>query len=179
MKRKINGKFITALVTASLCLSGCGVIETVTTESSKPAEITTTESSKPAEVTATESNVKLDIDVDGMLEAADQEAARLEKKLAEDATLTQSDMNELSQEIYIIWDDLLNELWGILKENLDQETMDKLLKEQRTWIADKESKVKQEAAEFAGGSMAALAANQKAAELTKERAYVLAKYIRD
>ena len=167
MKRKINGKFVTALMIASLCTSGCGAIETVTTESSKPAEITTTES-----------NEKLGIDVDGMLEAADQEAALLEKKLAEDATLTQSDMNALSQEIYIIWDDLLNELWGLLKENLDQKTMDKLLQEQRTWIADKEAEVKQAGAEFAGGSMAALAANQKAAELTKERVYVLAEYLR-
>ena len=174
MKRKINRKFVTMLVIASLCLGGCGTIKT--------EQQNTTESSETVETT-TESTVKIEVDVDGMLEAAEQEAAEqeaavLEKKLSEDASLKQSDMNILSSEIYVIWDDLLNELWGILKENLDQETMDKLLQEQRAWIVDKEAAVKEAGAQFAGGSMAPLAANQKAAELTKARVQVLAEYLK-
>lgn len=169
MKRKINRKFVTMFVIASLCLGGCGTIKT--------EQQNTTESSETVETT-TESTVKIEVDVDGMLEAAEQEAAVLEKKLSEDASLKQSDMNILSSEIYVIWDDLLNELWGILKENLDQETMDKLLQEQRAWIVDKEAAVKEAGAQFAGGSMAPLAANQKAAELTKARVQVLAEYLK-
>lgn len=169
MKRKINRKFVTMFVIASLCLGGCGTIKT--------EQQNTTESGETVETT-TESTVKIEIDVDGMLEAAEQEVAVLEKKLSEDASLKQSDMNILSSEIYVIWDDLLNELWGILKENLDQETMDKLLQEQRAWIVDKEAAVKEAGAQFAGGSMAPLAANQKAAELTKARVQVLAEYLK-
>jgi uncharacterized protein YecT (DUF1311 family) len=179
------------LVIASLCLGGCGTIKTeqqnttessesvesVTTESSETTETVTTESSETVGIT-TESTVEPEVDVDGMLEAAEQAAAVLEKKLSEDASLKQSDMNILSGEIYVIWDDLLNELWGILKENLDQETMDKLLQEQRAWIVDKEAAVKEAGAQFAGGSMAPLAANQKAAELTKARVQVLAEYLK-
>ena len=170
MKRKINGKFVAMLVIASLCLGGCGTMKTGQTE--------TKESSETVESAATESEVQLEIDVDAMLEAAEQAAAVLEKKLSEDTSLKQTDMNNLSNEIYVIWDDLLNELWGILKENLDQETMDKLLQEQRAWIVDKEAAVKEAGAQFAGGSMAPLAANQKAAELTKARLQDLAEYLK-
>ena len=203
MKRKINGKFVAMLVIASLCLGGCGTMktgqtetkessekvesvitessetkETVTTQSSETKETVTTESSETVESAETESEVQLEIDVDAMLEAAEQAAAVLEKKLSEDTSLKQTDMNNLSNEIYVIWDDLLNELWGILKENLDQETMDKLLQEQRAWIVDKEAAVKEAGAQFAGGSMAPLAANQKAAELTKARLQDLAEYLK-
>ena len=180
MKRNINGKLIAMLMVASLCLSGCGEMKTEqkeTIESSESVEKVTTEGSETTETITTESTAQIEVDVDGMLEAAEQEAAVMEKKLTGDASLKQSDMNNLSYEIYMVWDDLVNELWGILKENLDQETMDKLLQEQRAWIADKEAAVKEAGAEFAGGSMAPLAANQKAAELTKARVHVLAEYL--
>ena len=181
MKRKLNKKLIAVCMMASLCFSGCGKMKIAEKESVQSNETIETDAAGSSEITESitiESTEKIGIDIDGMMEAADQEAALLEKKLTEDATLTQSDMNALSQEIYMIWDNLLNELWGILKENLDQETMDTLLKEQRIWITEKEAAVKEAGAAFSGGSMATLAANQKAAELTKARVQVLVEYLR-
>jgi len=184
----VNRKLVVMLVTASLCLGGCGRVENdhkdnsvnneiiVTTEKSEQESSATIQEPSSEELESLETEEKIDIDVNSMLEATEQEAALLQKKLTEDASLTQRDMNELSYEIYMIWDDLLNELWGVLKEHLDQEAMDKLLQDQRAWITQKEAEVKSAGEKYAGGSMAALVSNQKAAELTRSRVYFLAEY---
>ena len=46
-------------------------------------------------------------------------------------TLTQTDMNMKAQELYELWDDALNYLWGELKDSLPTEEFSKLLDEQR------------------------------------------------
>lgn len=123
---------------------------------------------------ATEVQVNYDIQI--MLEEAEAQAANLEKKLYEDASLTQADMNEISYEISIVWDELLNEIWSILNQSLDEETKAELLEEQRAWITEKEAEVKQ-VGEESGGSIAALLCNQRAAQLTRVRVYELANYL--
>ncbi len=123
---------------------------------------------------ATEVQVNYDIQI--MLEEAEAQAADLEKKLYEDASLTQADMNEISNEISTVWDELLNEIWSILNQSLDEETKAELLEEQRAWITEKEAEVKQ-VGEEAGGSIAALLCNQRAAQLTRTRVYELANYL--
>ena len=172
MKRKIKSsyKIIVLVLIVALTLLGCGTGEIVQKES-----LTNSEHVKETE--KVESVNSIAIDVQGMLETAEEEASTLHKKLAEDPSLKQSDMNELSHEIYLIWDDLLNELWAVLKETLDEKTMHNLLEEQRAWITMKEAEAKKAGEAFSGGSMAPLASNQKAAELTKERVYELATYL--
>ena len=205
MKRNVNGKIVILLTTAALCFAGCSIkgdkesittettikttesTETVNgTESTMTSETTETaaqDSSSQEQVSTAESSessvveIQSGIDVKSKLEEAEQNASVLQQKLTQDASLTQKDMNDLSYEIYMVWDDLLNELWGILKENLDQEVMDKLLQEQRGWISQKEAEVKLAGEKYAGGSIALLVSNQKAAELTKERVYELAVYL--
>ena len=112
-----------------------------------------------------------------MLTEAEEKASALQKKLTEDSSLKQSDMNVLSNDIYLIWDDLLNELWAVLKDALDEKTMNALLEEQRAWITMKEAEVIKAGEAFAGGSMAPLVSNQKGAELTRIRVYELAEYL--
>lgn len=193
MNRK--GKMVALSVVAVLCLVGCGNIENAHDSSSQSIEILkTSESTVPAssvvvqepateEASAEKSEgsaeEKGDLDIARMLADAEQEATILENKLAGDASLTQAAMNDLSYEIYMVWDDLLNELWGILKECLGPEDMDKLLQEQRAWITEKEAEVKAAGKEYGGGSMAALASNLKAAELTQARVAVLAEYLQE
>lgn len=46
---------------------------------------------------------------------------------------------EAQQIRYNKWDNLLNEIWGVLKEQLPKNQMDELLKTQRQWIKDKEA----------------------------------------
>ena len=77
-------------------------------------------------------------DVQQVLEDAKETSGALEKKLFEDPSLNQAEMNTLSYEMYVVWDDVLNDLWQVLKDTVDEEEKEKLLEEQRTWIADKE-----------------------------------------
>ena len=90
-----------------------------------------------------------------------------------DPNLKQIDFNEYSYRMYQIWDMTLNEIWGILKRNLNADDMATLTKEQLDWIAMKESSMKEAGAEVEGGSMYGMVVNQRGAELTKERVYEL------
>lgn len=157
MNRKMIGKIAIMATVAMLSLTGCGAQEQLSEETIVSIE-DLLETGK----------------VQKALADAEKSASVLEKKLMEDASLTQTDMNTLSMEIYQVWDDTLNELWKALKSALDEESMGDLLEEQRAWITKKEEEVKKAGEEFGGGSMAALVANQKAAELTKTRVYELA-----
>ncbi len=106
--------------------------------------------------------------------ASEEQAADLEAELQKAAS--QMDMNEISGQIYQLWDDTLNVIWGIMKTNLNPELMDQLTVEERAWITEKEAAVKEAGAEYEGGSMQSMVMNSKAAELTRERAYELAEY---
>ena len=123
---------------------------------------------------ATEAQVNFDIQI--MLEKAEEQEADLEKELYEDASLTQADMNDISYEIYMVWDELLNQVWIIINQSLDEEIKSELLEEQRAWITEKEAEVKQ-VGEEVGGSIAVLLCNQRAAELTRIRVYELTSYL--
>ena len=171
--KKMNSKIAIVVTATALCLTGCGEDSTSVTESSTIEESLSGEATVETENTT----VQTDYDVQSVLEEAESEAAALQKKLEEDPTLNQADMNTLSMEIYQIWDDVLNDLWKNLKATLDEETMDDLLQEQRAWIKEKEAEVQQAGAEFGGGSMAPLVANQRAAEITRTRVYELASYL--
>ena len=112
-----------------------------------------------------------------ILAEAEATAAALEQRLQNDASLTQGDMNLLAQNLYTIWDDTLNDIWGILKETLDGETMRSLTSEQLQWIVEKEAAAKAASAENQGGSLAPLLSATEAAQLTKERVYALSAYL--
>ena len=189
-------KKIILMLIMSMFLFGCGSSEEKTPENNEPVEDLVIESQeeeteeveeqeetevkeqKEEKTEEVEEQQSVDKSaVEKLLADAEKEAAALEKKLAEDASLSQADMNKLSNEIYVVWDDVLNELWGILKDTQDEDTMNDLLKEQREWIDMKETEAEKAGEEFAGGSMQALVVNQKAAELTKVRVYELADYL--
>ena len=103
---------------------------------------------------------------------ADQEIVR---SLQEDPSLTQMDMNVKSKERYDNWDAALNQVWYQLKMKgvLKDEDMEQLLTEQREWIKEKEEAAQKAGEGSEGGSIWACLVNDKAAELTKERTYVL------
>ena len=103
----------------------------------------------------------------------EEEVAALENSIMNDPNLTQADLNENSYRMYQIWDMTLNEIWGILKRNLNADDMATLTKAQLDWIAMKEASMKEAGAEVEGGSMYGMVVNQRGAELTKERVYEL------
>ncbi len=106
--------------------------------------------------------------------ATEEQAAELNAELQKAAT--QSDMNAISGELYQVWDDTLNVIWGIMKTNLNPDIMDSLTVEERAWITEKEAAVKAAGEEYKGGSMQSLAMNSKAAKMTRDRVYKLAEY---
>lgn len=103
---------------------------------------------------------------------AEQEIIR---SLQEEPSLTQMDMNIKSKENYDNWDAALNLVWYQLKVKgvLKGEDMEQLLTEQREWIKEKEEAAQKAGEGSEGGSIWACLVNDKAAELTKERTYVL------
>jgi len=110
-----------------------------------------------------------------IISAAEAKSKSLEEMLQ--SAQTQSDMNITSGELYTVWDEAINSVWQILRETLPEGEFGDLLDRQLEWIDWKEDEIQYAAAEYDGGSMAALAANQKATELTRERVYELAKYL--
>ena len=108
------------------------------------------------------------------IESAEAEADRLDEKIGSMDLATQMDLNQTSFEIYTVWDDVLNTIWGILKENMEEASMEQLTEEEQYWISRKEAAVQEAGALFEGGSAWPLVVNSEAAKLTRYRVYELA-----
>lgn len=108
---------------------------------------------------------------------AEERTAIIENSIRNDP-LTQLEYNEKTQELYEIWDSVLNTVWGILKLTRDAEAMNTLMEEEREWIAWKEQAVAEAGAGYEGGSMQPMLMSQKAAEMTKARVYELMEYLK-
>lgn len=115
-------------------------------------------------------------DIDAELAETESKAAELQGRI--DSALTQEDINILSGELYRLWDDELNSIWGRLKAILPADTMEQLTDEEIAWIEEKEAAVAAAGREAAGGSMQPMLEKLKGSELTKARVYVLAEYLR-
>lgn len=94
----------------------------------------------------------------------------LEEKYA--SPLTQ-DMIEGASEELKQWDDMLNEIYGKLENQLPKEEMDKLRVEELKWIETKDKKREEAHKEFEGGTMAPLNALLSLVDSTKSRCYEL------
>lgn len=185
MKRiiKTGNKTVIMAIIAAMCLTGCAgeknrsVADSTQEKTGNEIQETVGEEqeSEAGQLDSTESSSQYDIQQ--TLENAEREASALQRKLMEDPSLNQADMNTLSGEIYQVWDGVLNELWKNVKSTLDEEKWNNLLEEQRTWIAEKEAEVKETGEAVGGGSLAPLVANQRAAKLTRLRVYELASYL--
>jgi uncharacterized protein YecT (DUF1311 family) len=102
-----------------------------------------------------------------------EEQSNLLKAALQQDTLKQSEMNMLSQQLYELWDGVLNDLWSKLQSSLPDEAFDKLLDEQIQWIEDKEAAIEEAGKDFAGGSLYPLITNGEAAAITEARVYEL------
>ena len=114
---------------------------------------------------------------DDDLAEAETRAKQLEEKL-QNGSLTQQEMNQISAELYALWDEELNEVWGELKDELPEAEMKELTEEESVWIANKEQQIAEAGAECEGGSLQALQENTEGAELTRARVYELVKRLK-
>lgn len=116
-------------------------------------------------------------DIAQSLSEVEAKASDIEAKLQGEG-LSQSDLNQLTGQLYKLWDDELNAIWQRLKDTQDADTMKMLTEEERQWIKEKDKKVEEAGKEFEGGTAQPMAENQEAADVTKARVYELAEYLK-
>ena len=177
-------KLILPLLVITLLAAGCQKAGTEPPQVSPPAEtnpepeiqdqenltpeIRDEESPAPEESGPEIDIAELDAYMDSLLEQAELIETSLEQDL-----LSQTEMNQKAEELYILWDDALNDLWDKLKLALPEADFAALLDEQLAWIADKEAAVEAAGKDVEGGSIHPLVTNSEAARITEERVYEL------
>lgn len=86
---------------------------------------------------------------------------------------TQVDITEAQAEVLSRWDNMLNEIYTELKNQLSTSDMQKLSDEQQKWLKNRDEKATEAARKYEGGSMKTLEYISTQARLTKERSYEL------
>lgn len=183
MKRKL---LLLGCIVLGLCCAGCGHESEIpedyqqTAETLKPEEIKEDVIATTTEKT-TETNTSEKAETDEK-ETIQDELARIELKSLEFENadwdnMPQQEMNQLTGQWYMLWDEELNSLWGRLSDELDAQKKKEVLEEQRAWIKRKEMHVRGEGFSAYGGSLQPQIENTVAEEMTRVRAYILAEYL--
>ena len=145
--------------------------ETETTVATEPIAATETTSPEETQAQQTEPAVTND-ELDDYMASLKAQSDAIKTSLEED-TLSQTEMNQKAQELYVLWDDALNDLWGKLRDSLPEDEFDELLDEQIQCIEDKENAVEEAGREYENGSLYPLVTNSEAADITEQRVYEL------
>ena len=192
MKKRIY--IVTALLVSALCV-GCGNKKTESETENKTSQTenqtdTATPEDKDLELQSiTEADytydytddIKTDVDyVVSNSQSIQDELKNIDKitqkySLLAESAQTQGEMNVASQWLYAIWDTELNNLWSRFSSSADSETKERVLTEQRNWIAMKDDVTSR----YIGlpeenGSMYPLLKNSFLEEITMNRSYFLA-----
>lgn len=100
----------------------------------------------------------------------------LEDKYSTGVTL---DLREATAIEYESWDNLLNEIYGVLNEQLSVDEMESIKDEQINWLHIRDSKAEESANEVKGGTLEPVVYTSSLAESTKSRCYeLIEKYIK-
>ncbi|WP_298470158.1 lysozyme inhibitor LprI family protein [Psychrobacillus sp. FSL K6-4046] len=86
---------------------------------------------------------------------------------------TQADMNQAKSETFKRWDEALNEIYDVLKEQLTESDFEDLKKEQEDWIVQRDQIAEEKSQEAEGGTLEPFLYASALADLTKERCYEL------
>jgi len=86
---------------------------------------------------------------------------------------TTSELEEQEEERFKKWDVELNEIYGVLEEQLSTEEMEKLREEQRDWVESRDETAKEASLKYEGGASETLEYVATQASLTRERCYTL------
>lgn len=161
------------LVLLCLFMAGCGTKAELVVEAQPSAVPTPTAAPENEEPEPAYGQLLEDVQI--IIANAEAEALTHETNLSN--AVTQADMNVHSHELYMTWDDAINEIWALFDETLDRDLFYDIQAEQIAWITEKETELQKIREEYQGGSITALACNTRAAEMTKERIYELLAYI--
>jgi len=100
-------------------------------------------------------------------------ASTLQPEIVVWETGSDSEILAFSEKEYQLWDDLLNEIYGVLKENLSNEEFISLRELQREWILERERLSKVASQDFRGGTWEAPIYISTQANETKLRCFWL------
>ena len=90
-----------------------------------------------------------------------------------ETAMSQTEINIETGNILTKWDELLNEIYTYLSDNMETDDFAKLEKDELSWIAEKEAAIEEAAKDWEGGSGEAMVRNGTASSYTKERCYYL------
>ncbi len=82
-------------------------------------------------------------------------------------------MKKVENDRWELWDELLNEIYGVLTEELTSEEMEQLREEQRDWIEKRDERALEASLEYEGGTQEQLEYVSVLANVTEERCYEL------
>lgn len=99
--------------------------------------------------------------------------SKMEMKQKEALDGTQAEMNEAQDKTYSQWDQKLNEIYGILEQQLPTKDMEQLREEQREWIKNRDEEANKASSKYKGGSLEPLEYSSALTRITKERCYEL------
>lgn len=98
------------------------------------------------------------------------------KKEAEELEATDSStyaLKKVEDDRWDIWDELLNEIYGVLKDQLPPEEMDQIKEEQRNWMKYRDDSALEASLKYKGGTQEHIEYVAVLANLTEERCYEL------
>lgn len=82
-------------------------------------------------------------------------------------------------EEYSRWDNLINEIYGVLREEMPTNDFEKLENEQINWISEKDPKAREASKKYEGGTQYEVEYAATLGQLTKERCnYLVNKYMK-
>ncbi len=111
------------------------------------------------------------------LEDAQAASDEIDRRMKEE-DMSQLQYNLTAEEQYVLWDDLLNEIWSYLKTTLPEDRMKSLTDEQVKWIGSKEAAAEKEGRQYEGGSIQGMIINGVKADMTRDRVYELMEYVK-
>lgn len=123
---------------------------------------------EPAEVNQEEASTSLKEKYLQQLDDTKKEAEELEP--TDSSTYA---LKKVENDRWELWDELLNEIYGVIKEQLSAEEMDQLREEQRNWIKFRDDSALEASHKFKGGTQEHLEYVAVLANLTEERCYEL------
>lgn len=83
------------------------------------------------------------------------------------------EMKDAAGQSYERWDNILNEIYSLLRQQLSTSVADDLKNKQIEWIKYRDKKAENDASEYTGGTMYGLIYVDSLGQITKERCYEL------
>ncbi|SES18249.1 Uncharacterized conserved protein YecT, DUF1311 family [Gracilibacillus ureilyticus] len=136
-------------------------------------------SSSPVQETPTNETNKEDTDTSAVslkeeylqkLNAAKQEMDKMQENPEDSSTYA---LKKIEGERFDVWDGLLNEVYGVLQDQLSHDKMEQLREEQREWIEYRDNTAKEASLQYEGGTMEQLEYVAVMNDLTEDRTFEL------